>query len=66
MKNVGVEGNGVYVGSMKFPDRVKPSLVVQRGNVGLVIGNFRSEKSVEEFEKALREVLGEVGGMNVE
>ena len=58
MKQLGIEHNGVFIGSMHFPDRAKPCFVVERGNEALVLGTFRNEKMVEEFEKALKELLG--------
>ena len=58
MSEIGIECNGIFIGAMSFPDRKKPCLVVQRGNVGTVIGTFRNVNAVEEFEIALREMLG--------
>lgn len=54
---VGYESNGVFVGAMSFPDRKKPCLVVERGNVATVLGSFIDEERVEEFWKALEELL---------
>ena len=54
---VGYENNGVFVGAMSFPDRKKPCLVVERGNVATVLGSFIDEERVEEFWKALEELL---------
>lgn len=40
---------------MKFPDRKKPSLCVQEGNVCTVVASFNSEAGAEYFkEKALQ------------
>ena len=56
--DIGIQGNGVYIGVRHYQDRKNASLVVERGNVGIVLGNFRNEKAVEEFKKALKELLG--------
>ena len=61
MNQVGIEKNGIFIGAMKFPDRKKPSLVIERGNEALVIGSFIDEKRVGYFEEALHEML-QVGG----
>ena len=53
----GIERNGIYIGSMRFRDRKKPCLVVERGNEAVLLGTFNNEKCVEEFDKALREIL---------
>lgn len=53
---VGIFGNGVFIGAMRFPDRKRPCLVVERGNERVVIGAFTSEWCVDYFEKSLREV----------
>ena len=58
MANVGIECNGVFIGAMTFPDRKKPCFIVERGNTAIVLGTFRNDKAVDEFEKALRELLG--------
>jgi hypothetical protein len=55
---VGIQGNGIFLGEMHFPDRKNASLVVARGNEALVLGSFRNEEMVGEFEKALKELLG--------
>ena len=57
MANVGIEYNGVFIGAMRFPDRKKPCLVIERGNSCEVIGHFIDDYRVEHFEKALRELL---------
>ena len=62
MASVGIEHNGVFIGAMSFPDRVKPCFVVERGNECLVLGTFRNVQMVEEFERALKELLGMEGG----
>lgn len=58
MAKLGIECNGVFVGAMSFPDRKKPCFVVERGNEAILLGTFRNVKAVEEFEKALKELLG--------
>lgn len=58
---VGIEYNGVFIGAMKFPDRKKPCLVVERGNSCVVIGSFNGVSGVDHFEEALRDLLN-VGG----
>lgn len=55
---VGIQNNEIFVGAIHFPDRKKPCLIVERGNQALVLGSFRNEEMVEEFEKALKEILG--------
>lgn len=54
---IGIEHNGVFIGAMNLPDKKKPCLVVERGNEILVLGSFSNVEMVEEFEKALRELL---------
>lgn len=58
MFNVGVGNNELYVGSMKFSDRKRHSLVVQRGNQVYVIGQFKSVECVGMFAAALKELFG--------
>lgn len=58
MKQVGFGNENIYIGTMHYPDRKKPSLVIQRGNQALVIGTLRNEEMIDEFEKALQELLG--------
>lgn len=58
MAKVGVGNNDLYVGSMKFPDRKRHSLVVQRGNQVYVIGQFKSIECVGMFSEALKELFG--------
>ena len=53
-----LNGNGVSIGAIHFPDRKNASLVVQRGNQAVVLGSFRNEEMVEEFKKGLEELLG--------
>ena len=56
--DIGIQGNGVYIGARHYPDRKNASLVVERGNEGIVLASFRSEHAVEEFKKGLKELLG--------
>ncbi len=63
MAQIGIKHNGVFIGAMSIPNRTKPCFVVERGNQALILGTFRNEQMVEEFEKALKELL-EVGGIN--
>lgn len=56
--DIGIQGNGVYIGARHYPDRKNASLVVERGNEALVLCSFRNEEMVGEFEKALKELLG--------
>ena len=58
MADIMLNGNGVSIGAIHFPDRKNASLVVQKGNVGIVVGTFRNEEAVKEFEKGLKELLG--------
>ena len=53
----GIQSNGVFLGSMKFPDRKKPCLVIERGNSCEVIGHFIDDYRAEKFLEALREIL---------
>ena len=57
MAEVGLGNNELYVGSMKFPDRKRHSLVVQRGNQVYVIGQFKSRECVDMFAEALKEMF---------
>ena len=58
MANVGIECNGVFIGAMTIPGKKKPCFIVERGNQAIVLGSFRNDKAMEEFEKALKELLG--------
>ncbi len=53
------EETGLFIGATKYPDRKKPSLVVQRGNEAAVVGSFTDQLCVDYFIDALMEVLGE-------
>lgn len=55
---IGIANGKIYIGVRHFPDRKKPSLVVERGNQVVVLGSFINEHAVEEFEKGLKELLG--------
>jgi hypothetical protein len=55
---VGIGNEKIYIGVRHFPDRKKPSFVVERGNQAVVLGSFINEHAVEEFEKGLKELLG--------
>lgn len=57
MKSVGIGNRVIFIGSRHYPDRKKPCLVVERGNEALVLGAFRNEQMIEEFEKALYELF---------
>lgn len=59
---VGIQNNGVFIGAMSFPDRKKPCLIVERENQAILLGSFVDEARVEEFGKALEELMG-VGGI---
>lgn len=59
MSNLSIGNNEVHICIRHFPDRKKPSLVIERGNQGLVVANFRNEQMKEEFEKVLIEIFGE-------
>lgn len=59
MAKVGIQGNGVYIGAMSFPDRKKPCLVVERDDMCVLIGSFRDAMCVDYFEDSLRKLLGE-------
>lgn len=60
MARIGIEHNGVFICAMNIPGRYKPCLVVERGNEAIVLGTFKNVEMVKEFEKALRELLGQV------
>ena len=64
MAKVGIEHNGVFIGAMNLPNRQKPGLVVERGNEVVILGAFTNMEMVEEFEKALKELL-EVGEIDM-
>lgn len=57
MAKLGIENNGVFIGAMNFPDRKRPAFIVERGNTAIVLGTFRNVEMVEEFEKALKDLL---------
>jgi hypothetical protein len=59
MAKLGIQNNGVFIGAMSFPDRKKPCFGVERGNEFIVLGHFIDAKRVDEFESALRDLLGE-------
>lgn len=54
---IGIENNGIFIGSMSFPDRKKPCLVVERDNMCVVIGTFKDDLCVDYFGEALEELL---------
>jgi hypothetical protein len=58
MFEVGIGNDELYVGSMKFPDRKRHSLVVQRGNQVYVIGQFKNIECLGMFSEALKQLLG--------
>jgi hypothetical protein len=58
MFEVGIGNEDLYVGSMKFPDRKRHSLVVRRGNQVYVIGQFKSIECLGMFSEALKQLLG--------
>lgn len=61
MAKVGIAHNGIEICAMSFSDRKKPCLCVCRGNEIIVIGTFNNAGCVDEWEKALRQLLGKEG-----
>lgn len=57
MKSVGIANKDIFIGVRHYPDRKKPCLVIERGNEALVLGTFRNEQMVDEFEKALTKLF---------
>lgn len=57
-KNFGIRGADVFIGVRECPDRKKPCFVVERDNEIIVLGTFRNESMVDEFEKAILEIAG--------
>ncbi len=57
MAKLGIEHNGVFIGAMNLPGNKKPCLVVERGNQITMLASFRNVEMVEEFEKALKDLL---------
>ena len=63
---VGLTNNtGLFVGAVQYPDRKRPSLVVQYGNQAVVVASFNSDKSAEYFATAIKVLLGEEETPNV-
>ena len=58
MAKLCIQHNEVFIGATQYPDRKKPSFVVERGNEAIVLGSFRNVEAVDEFENALKELLG--------
>lgn len=52
----------IFIGSMTFPDRKKPCLVIEQGNECVVIGTFNNEKCVATFHDALLKIWGDMYG----
>lgn len=57
MAKLGIENNGVFIGAMNIPGRKRPCFVVERGNEIIVLGAFNNVEMVEEFEKAVKDLL---------
>lgn len=54
-----ISRNGIGIGIAQFPDRKRPSLYVQTGNVNMIVASFNSEEGAEYFkEKALQMLEG--------
>ena len=56
---VGIGNAEIFIGAEQWPDRKRPSLVVQRGNCSNIIGSFKSDECVEFFDAALRVLFGD-------
>ena len=52
---IGIRKGDMYLGTRKYPDRKKPSLVFEVGNTATVIGSVKDE---ELWEKALEQITG--------
>lgn len=46
------------IGAYMFPDRKKPCLVVEEGNVCVVYGHFNSIEGADEFMRILGKMVG--------
>ena len=57
MSSIGFGTKDVFIGVRHYPGRKKPCLVIERGNVGLVLGTFRNEEMTKEFENAIKEMF---------
>lgn len=49
--------NGVSIGVENFPDRKKPCLVVQKGNVGVIVASFSSKENADYFKLKVYQML---------
>ena len=49
--------NGVSIGVGNFPDRKKPCLIVQEGNVGVIVASFSSKDNAEYFKQKVHQML---------
>lgn len=48
----------VKIGAYKYPDRKRPCLCVQKGNLTTVYGYFRDNESADEFMQELVQLVG--------
>lgn len=48
-----MENNIVSITVRHFPDRLKPCLVIEQGNAGVVVGTFVNETCANAFVKAI-------------
>lgn len=48
-----MEKNVINVAVRHFPDKVKPCLVIEQGNKGVVVGSFVNEACAGAFMKAI-------------
>lgn len=48
----------ISVGAILFPDRKKPSLIIQKNNVCEEYGFFKNEKLAKNFLEQLAELVG--------
>ena len=52
-----ISRNGIGIGIAQFPDRKRPSLYVQKGNVNIIVASFNSEEGAEYFRENVMRML---------
>lgn len=56
--SLAITNGNVKICAVMFPDRKKPMIAVQKGNVITCYGSFRSEESADRFIRELAEFFG--------
>lgn len=52
-----IRRNGIGIGVTQFPDRKRPSLFVQEGNVVTVVASFNSGEGAKYFKEKVFQML---------